>query len=209
MLRQFRNFNKGEFFVVFGDCSQGGIDSNYVQFLSKSSVDIPLVLQIKDVAANMTPVLHQALERIHDITGVQPVVSLERNMGGSSELERLRIMNRLGKYRIATMRRVGTTAGEQGTELLGWSTDAASRPKMLGDLKQAIDSYQIGIYDEETVNQLKKFIVNKNNRPEAAPNAHDDAVMSLAGAWQLYQTENPIVRPERRREPPKRTKFHI
>lgn len=209
MLRRFRKIQKSEFFVVFGDCSQGGIDSNYVQFLSKSGVDVPLVLEMKDVAANMTPVLHQTLEWIHDTTGVQPVVSLERNMGGSSELERLRIMNRLGKYRIATMKKYGTTQGELETELLGWSTDAATRPKMLGDLKQAIDSYQIGIYDEETVNQLKKFIVNKNNRPEAAPNAHDDAVMSLAGAWQLYQTENPIVKPERRREAPRRAKFHV
>ena len=43
---------KGEFFVVFGDCAQGGSDSNFVQFLSKSRNDIPLVLQIKDMLSN-------------------------------------------------------------------------------------------------------------------------------------------------------------
>lgn len=192
MLRLFRQPQPGEFFVVFVDCAQGGLDSNYGQFLSKSQLDVPLVMQINDVAANMTPILHQTLEWIYDKTKVQPVVGLERNMGGASEMERLRLLNRLNKYRLYTMRRSGKNTGEEQTELLGWSTDTATRPKMVGDLKQAVDSQQIRIYDRETVDQLKRFIINKNNKPVAAPNAHDDAVMSLAGAWQLYQTENPI-----------------
>jgi hypothetical protein len=64
---------------------------------------------------------------------------------------------------------------------------------MIGDLKEAIDSTGLTIYDEETVNQLKTFIVNKQGRPEAASNTHDDAIMSLAVAWQLYQTEHKII----------------
>jgi hypothetical protein len=191
MLRLYRQPTKGEFFIVFVDCAQGGIDSNFGQFMSKSRHDVPIVLQIKDVAANMTPIIHQTLEWLFSVTGVRPVVAFERNMGGSSEMERLRIMNRDNKYKIYIMKKSGTTHGERPTELLGWSTDAASRPNMLGDLKQAIDNRQIIIYDKETVHQLKTFIVNKRNRPEAAPNAHDDAVMSLAGVWQLYQTESP------------------
>lgn len=193
MIRLYRKPVNGEFFVVFVDCAQGGIDSNYGQFLSKSRLDVPLVLQINDVAANMTPVLHQILEWLFDQTGVQPVVALERNMGGSSEMERLRLLNRSNKYRLYVMKKAGELSGDTTTEKLGFNTDSATRPKMLGDLKQAIDVKQLQVYDQETVNQLKTFIVNKNNRPEAAANTHDDAVMSLAGAWQLYQTEVPIA----------------
>lgn len=188
-LRLYRQPQKGEFYVVGGDCAQGGIDSNWVQFVSKDRVDVPLVLQMSGVASSMTPVLHQTLEWLYDKTGVQPVVALERNMGGASEMERLRKLNRLNKYRIYLYRRVGKSDGEQQTETLGFVTDSISRPRMLGDLKEAIDATGLTIYDKNTVDQLSTFIVNKNNRPEAAPNTHDDAVMSLAIAWQLYQTE--------------------
>jgi hypothetical protein len=34
MFRLYRNPEPGEFFVVFGDCAQGGADKNFVQFLA-------------------------------------------------------------------------------------------------------------------------------------------------------------------------------
>lgn len=193
MLRLFRQPKKGEFFIVGGDCAQGGIDSNFVQFISKDRVDVPLVLQMQGVAATMTPILHQTLEWLYDITGVQPVVALERNMGGASEMERLRKLNRQNKYRLYLMKTVGNRKGEQTTSSLGWNTDSVSRPRMLGDLKEAIDSTGLTIYDQETVTQLSTFIVSSNNKPEAAKNTHDDAIISLGIAWQLYQTEEKII----------------
>lgn len=204
MLLLYRKPEKGEFFVVWGDCAQGGADSNYIQFLSKSKGDIPLVVKINDVAASMTPILHQTLEWIFDQTGVKPVIALERNNGGASEMERLRIMNRLDKYRLYYMKKDGVP-----TDTLGWTTDSISRPTMIGDWKVAFDSTQIIIYDEDTIAQHKTFITNKRNRPEAAPNHHDDAVMSCAGAFQLYKTENPISKPKRTRPRPKRASFHV
>lgn len=191
MFRLYRQPTKGEFFVVFGDCAQGGSDSNYVQFLSKTHIDIPLVLQMPGVAANMTPQLHQALEWIYRVTGIEPVVALERQMGGSSEMERLRVLNRVNHYRLYKAKTFGNTDGEQQSERLGWDTNSATRPKMLGDWKVAYDNKLVKVYDEETISQHSKFIVNKSGKPEAAANAHDDAVMSAAGAWQLYQTEEP------------------
>lgn len=189
MLRLYRKPEKGEFFVIGGDCSQGGIDNNWCQFISKTRIDVPLVLQMPGVAATMTPVLHQTLEWLYDQTGVRPVVALERNMGGASEMERLRKLNRDNKYRLYLMKTIGKTDGEVQSDMLGYATNVLTRPKMVGDLKEVIDAIGLTIYDEETINQLKTFIVNKNNKPEAAPNTHDDAVMSLAVAYQLYQTE--------------------
>lgn len=193
MIRQYRALKKGEFIVVGGDCSQGGIDSNWGQFISKDKIDVPLVLEMPGVASAMTLVLHQTLEWVFDQTGVQPIVGLERNMGGASEMETLRKLNRQNKYRLYQFRRVGQSTGEKLTDTLGFITDAVSRPKLVGDLKVAVDNKGLLIYDEETVNQLSTFIVNKTGKPEAAPNTHDDAVMSLAIAWQLYQTEDKIL----------------
>lgn len=189
MLRLYRQLNRGEFIVVGGDCSQGGIDSNWGQFISKDQVDVPLVLEMPGVAADMTPILHQTLEWVFDQTGVQPIVGLERNMGGSSEMERLRKLNRLNKYRIYYMKQPDGTS----TDKPGFATDTSSRPRLVGDLKIAIDSMGLKIYDEETASQLSTFIVSKNGKPEGAPNTHDDAVMSLGVGWQLFQTENKVI----------------
>lgn len=212
MLRHYREIKRGEFFVVGGDCAQGGADHNWVQFLSKDHVDVPLVIEMPGVAADMTPILHQTLEWIFDQTGVQPVIALERNMGGSSEMERLRKLNRLNKYRLYTHKDFGTSKGETDTEKLGFVTDVSSRPRLVGDLKVAVDSNALSIYDKETIDQLGMFIINKRTgKAEAASNAHDDAVMSLGVAWQLYQTEVKIVLGNQRRKKPlpKRSKFHI
>lgn len=193
MLRLYREIDRNEFFVVAVDCAQGGIDSNFGQFISKSRADIPLVFEKNCVAADMTPIIHQALEWIYDKTGVQPVVAFERNMGGASEMSRLQKLNRQGKYRIYQKRIVGDVSGEGVTDHLGFDTNAQTRPQILGDLKQAIDDQLVQIYDKTTIDELGKFIVNKRGRAEAASNCHDDAVMSLAIAWQLYQTENAVV----------------
>lgn len=191
MFRLFRMPEKGEFFVVGVDCAQGGIDANFGQFLSKTRNDVPLVFERKCVAAEMTPLIHEALEWLYGITGVPPVVAFERQMGGVSALSQLQTLNRNQHYKIYQRRKLGTTDGEVVTDVIGWDTNAQTRPQMLGDLKQAIDDKLIRLYDKTTIGELGKFIINKRGRAEAAPNCHDDAIMSLAIAWQLYQTENP------------------
>jgi hypothetical protein len=189
MFRLYREIERGEFFIIAVDCAQGGIDANYGQFLSKTKIDVPLVFEKNCVAAEMTPLIHEALEWIYARTGIEPVVAFERQMGGISALSQLQTLNRNGHYRIYQRRKIGTVDGEVLTDVLGWDTNLQTRPQMLGDLKQAIDNNLIKVYDKTTINELGKFIITKKGRAEAAPNCHDDAVMSLAIAWQLYQTE--------------------
>lgn len=209
MFSLYRKLQKGEFFVVFGDCAQGGEDSNLVQFMSKTQTDIPMKLKMKGVAAGMTPYLHQGLEWIYDQTGVKPVVALERNNGGSSEMHNLMMMNKLGKYKIYQMKTFGTDEGEEREEILGWNTNMQTRPKMLGDWKVAYDGRMVRIYDEETLAEHTTFIVNRNGKPEAASGTHDDEVMSCAGVWQLYQTENAPMERMSHRQRPKKLRLHI
>jgi len=209
MFKLYRTITANEFFVVGGDCAQGGVDSNLIQFMSKTNTDIPLKLKMPGVAANMTPYLHQALEWIYDQTKVKPVVALERNNGGASEMHNLMMMNKNGKYRIYQMKNRGTEEGQDRSKDLGWNTTSESRPRMLGDWKVAYDGQMIRLYDEDTLSEHKTFIVAKNGKPEAAPNTHDDEVISCAIAWQLYQTENPITKPVKNRPKPKRVKLHL
>lgn len=187
--RQYRQLKSGEFILVFGDCSQGGEDSNFTQFLSQTNLDFPLVYQSKGVAITQTQDLFPVLETIYDVTGVPPMVAFERNNGGASEMQRLYDLNVKNKYRIFIMPQFGTTIPGE-TDKLGWDTNASTRPKMLGEWKNAFEKRLFRIYDEETLSQHKSFII-KNNKAQAAAHRHDDAVMSCAGCYQLFQLCQP------------------
>lgn len=193
MFRLYREPEIGEFFVVFGDTAQGGIDKNFVQFLSTKRLDIPLVLAMHGTAAEMTPLLIAALRWLNKKTDVKPTVALERQNGGASAMHDLMMANHDDAYTLYISKQVGEETGENDTTKLGWDTTAISRPKMLGEWLAAFNSKQVTVYDQETLEQHATFIVNKNGKPEAAPNTHDDGVISAAGAWQMYQTEQPPV----------------
>jgi hypothetical protein len=198
MFRQFRKIQRGEFFCVFGDCSQGGADSNFTQFGSKTQRDIPLVLQMHGVAAEATPFIRDALNWIYDQTLVKPVICLERNNGGGSEMLNLIRYNE-GKYTIYYMRDAkGHLTDKPGWDTTGGVNGTGTRPKMLGDWLVAYESNQIVIYDEPTQDQHQTFVINSRNKPEATTGSHDDAVMSVAGMWQMMQTEHPPIQRQQR-----------
>lgn len=196
MFRLYRQIDHGEFFVVFGDTAQGGADSNFVQFMSRTRGDIPLVLQMRGVAAQMTPYLRDALHWIYNKTEVKPVVAIERQNGGASVMYDLMVSNVDGKYVLYQAK----GEHDENKDRLGWDTTTLSRPKMLGEWLTAFNSSLIRIYDEETISQHQTFVVNKNGKPEADVGCHDDAVMSAAGAWQMYQTEMPPSPPRERKQ---------
>lgn len=212
-LRRYRNWEKGEFVIIYGDTAWGGLDYSAAIFLSKTNLDTPLIYHAKVLASEMTPILHQEAEKIHDITGVQPVVCLERQNGGIAELERLATLNRLGKYRIYQQKtNMGTTDAVAETIKLGFDVNSATRPTMLSNLKEAIDNRLIVIPDKPLINEMFSFVVMQTSsswKAQAEQGAHDDLIMSLAGAWQLYQTENPPVVIKRTRERPRKARLHV
>jgi hypothetical protein len=191
MFRRYRHYQSGEFIICAADTSSGGGDFSCAQFLSKSKLDVPTVYHSKVTATEMTPLIALELERIHKETGVKPVVAYETNNGGVFELQRLATLNRNGDWIMYLQKSLGTTDGMETTEKYGFNTNSATRPAILQLLKEAIDNKLIRIYDKPTISEMFSFIIKPNGRPEAEQSAHDDLVMSLAIAWQMYQTENP------------------
>ena len=195
--RKYRDFNPGEFVVVFADTAAGGGDFCAAHFLSKTNLDIPLVYHKKVIATEMTPVLHAKLEEIFDITGVKPVVAYERNNGGFFEMDRFNSLNRNQKYSIYRAKlNQGTKYSQSEGPKLGWDTNSATRPVMIQMIKEAVDNKLIRIYDRPTINEMFSFVEVQTStawRAQAEKSAHDDLVMALAGAWQLYQTEKPPI----------------
>lgn len=189
--QQFRPFQQGEFIILGVDPSHGGADNTAAQFLSQKWLDVPLIYHSNMTITFSTPLFHEKLTEISQQTGVRPIVAFERNNGGDFEMERLARLNRNGDYLIYTMKRLGNTGRMEDTGKYGWDTNTATRPKMLQDLKEAIESENLHLYHRPTVDEMFSFIIATNGKPEAEENAHDDLVMALAVAWQLYQTEKP------------------
>lgn len=198
LIRQYRPLKYGEFFVVGVDTAMGGIDKCVAHFMSKTNTDVPLVYSENCTATEMTPKMKAMLEKVYDLTGVRPCVAFERNNGGVFEMERLARLNKSDKYTIYEMPQYGNKdSDQQEAYKIGWETNSATRPKMLSDLKEAIDHRLIKLYDRETIEELFSFVIlqsGKSNRWKATADSgkHDDFVMSLAVTYQLFQTENAI-----------------
>jgi len=187
MFRQFRQIERGEFIVVGVDTASGGGDYTAAQFLSKTKVDVPLVYHSPITTTEFTNLLVPTLERIFDITGIKPVVAYERNNGGAFEMDRLAAMNRLNKYDLFKMPTFGRENPPEAVQY-GWTTSTATRPKMLQDLKQAIDNKILILYDGVTIDEMYSFVVVQTSsswKAQANKGAKDDLVMALAIAWQL------------------------
>jgi hypothetical protein len=194
MFKQYREIKKGEFILIGSDCSQGGEDLNCSQFLSKTKIDVPLVYAKQGVAAQMTSDIVPVAEKIFNITGIRPVIAFERQNGGASEMERVKVLNRNNKYEVFVMPKIGQDLDnneEKDTKTLGWNTSEITRPILVGDLKNIVDVHGLGIYDEETIQELFWFILSRTGKPEAMRGKHDDRVISLGIAWQLYLQCNP------------------
>lgn len=205
MFYMFRKIEDGEFICVGGDTAGGGMgegtDENFHHYYSKTRNDIPMVYHAPGVAASHTDRLHQALERIADITGIRPVVALERNNGGANEMFRLSEWNRDHKYQIFLMPKLGKEV-ERDSDLPGWDTNQMSRGVLLNDLGIWINSRRPRIYDEVTITQLKVFITNKHGKAEAAPGEHDDAVIALGVTQQIAIRSVPMTLREAAAEAP-------
>jgi phage terminase large subunit len=208
--RRYRDYKKGEFIIVAADTSSGGGDYSCAQFLSKTNLDVPVVYHSQITASEMTPRIAEELSIIYKQTGVKPVVAYETNNGGVFELARLATLNRTGDWVMYLQKsNVGTSDTIEDNTKYGFSTNSATRPAMLMLLKEAIDNQLLTIYDAPTINEMFAFIIKPNGKPEAEQGAHDDLVMSLAIAWQMYETELPSTPIKHNRKPQRRLKFHV
>lgn len=196
MFRLYRVPRPGEFFVVFIDTAGEGSDFNAGQFLSKNSVDVPLVLHYEGSITDVTPKLLPVGKYLRQKTGVRPVIAYETNNGGGYELERLNRLNKDGDFIIYCQYKLNTEGKLERTDKMGWNTNSATRPTMLTGVEDVVNNGLVTLYDLPTINEMFSFVKKMKPggwRAEAEDGAHDDLIMSLAGAWQLYQTENSIL----------------
>src|SRR5258706_27656 len=167
---KFREWQRGEFVICFVDMAAGGLDNCAGQFLSHKWLDVPEVYHAKVTGSYVTPLIHERLTQISAATGVQPIVAFERNNGGGFEMDRLARLNRYGAYRIYTMRNIDPNGRMVDTGKYGWDTNSATRPKILQEMKDAIEGRLLHLDHRQTGNELFSFITKSSVRGEAEVN---------------------------------------
>ncbi len=81
-------------------------------------------------------------------------------------------------------RRTAASRGEATPlEKLGFQSNAATKPLVVGSLSRAIDGDPLlDLFDPHVMDELGSFVVHEDGREAALPGKHDDDVMALAMA---------------------------
>ena len=125
------------------------------------------------------------------------LLSVERNSGtlnyGFDVIEALnKIYNYPNLYRSTVY---GTSVSENNEDVVGWSTNAVTRPMMLSNLLKILRNFRPEfkmLLDEELLSEMSVFIYNDNKKAEAAKGKNDDRIMAL-GQAHLIRVQYPAA----------------
>ncbi len=92
-------------------------------------------------------------------------------------------------------RRASGSAGVSALEKLGFQSNAATKPLVIGSLSRALDGDPpLDIYDPHVIDELGSFVIHEDGREAALPGKHDDDVMALAMAVHHLRLAPPFRR---------------
>lgn len=187
-VRQYRELERGEQLVLFGDPAESH-DYCAATACSKKHYDFPLVFNQIIESSQFGYELNSIAKFIEHTTGIWPKLAVERNSGAAT----IYVLQQLNYPDLFRMVDFSATAMHEGGGI-GWVTTGhltggvlqGTRRKMLDDLSLAINQGVIKIYDEEQIRQIMTFMLVRG-RGQAKANKKDDLVMATAGAWQIQQ----------------------
>lgn len=79
---------------------------------------------------------------------------------------------------------------ESYTQKLGWRTDVKTKPLMINALAEAIYRDELTDYDVVFVRECMTYVVDDRGRTNAQEGRHDDTVISVAIALQMFEWSN-------------------
>lgn len=91
------------------------------------------------------------------------------------------------KYSNLYIRAVPDKNGNSTTKEFGWRTTFKSKQQMVKDLAALINDKEIKINNPGTFEELRRFMTHSDGKIAAPEGLHDDRVISLAGAIQMWQ----------------------
>jgi hypothetical protein len=112
------------------------------------------------------------------------LLCVESNSMGVATLQKLESMDYVNLYRQT---KIANVSKEEGTRL-GFRTTSATKPAIIGNLKNLIENEELNVPSNIIIQELKDYISTDTGKTEAAPGTHDDTVMALAMACEVLRT---------------------
>ena len=112
------------------------------------------------------------------------LLAVESNSLGVATLNRLKQMNYINLY---YQTKAATLLNEEGSKP-GFRTTVSTKPMIIGNLKRAIEEYDLGIWSETIIQELKTYVSAENGSTMALSGNFDDTVIALAIALETYRT---------------------
>jgi len=178
----------GRKYLIAADCADGYMTSDY----SCAYIhDIKTMEQVAEFHGHIDASEFAILLIALGYTYNSAVIAPEVNGVGQVVLVKLR-----DSYLNTYARRRDTAAGVKMDGKLGWNTDQATRPLMIGNAKRlfremaTISKNLKVIRSASLCAELRTFVTGKNGRPEAAHGCYDDRVMTwcIALTAIMYET---------------------
>lgn len=182
MIKVFRQLEQGENFVIGADPAESRDFCSAVA-ISKKHGDSAVVYNQRVESTQFGYDLQKLGKYIFNKTGIYPTIGVERQQGQAT-IAKLLELNYPKLFRM----KVFDERVAREEEKIGWSTNVATRTKMLDDLSLALRQKVHKVYDEETISQFLTFIRSpKIGKPQSESGCFDDLVFAEAIAWQLFQ----------------------
>ena len=112
------------------------------------------------------------------------LLTVESNSMGIATLSRLTQMNYINLYKQT---KIAAISKEEG-QVPGFRTTQATKPHIIGNLKNAVENDDIWIGSNIIIQELKDYISTDSGKTEAAPGCHDDTVMAMAIGLETLRT---------------------
>ncbi len=112
------------------------------------------------------------------------LLAVESNSMGIATLNRLTQMGYVNMYYQTKMANVSK---EEGTRI-GWRTTSASKPAIIGFLKNAIEQEDIWIPSRVIIGELMNYVADDSGKTNAIVGHNDDTVIALAIALEVVRT---------------------
>lgn len=177
----YKDYRPGHHYGLGCDVSEGiGRDSSTIIILDFTNSEVVAVYKSSVISPDLLAYeIRNGAERYGN-----PIVAVERNNHGYATLVKLKeIYPASHIFKETAVDKVLDTKGER----LGWHTNLASKPRILFELKSAIEDNLLKIYDRGLLIEMKVYDKGELNvlKSDEDTTNHFDLLMALAIAFEM------------------------
>jgi len=169
-----------ENFIIGADCALGvGLDYSACTVMNSKREVVALYRNNKIDPTQYGDLLFY-LGRYYN----NALLAVESNSLGIATLNRLKQMSYVNLYHQT---KVANVSNEEGTRL-GWRTTQATKPMIIGHLKNAIENDDINLASPRIIQECMDYVADDNGRTNAIKGCNDDTVIATAIALEVLRT---------------------